>query len=340
MQIKKALLILSLSCFSLFGSVEKSILPSMDQLVIKELDGKINASQTQEIDAVITSLDARLRVMSFNMLLNWSEDHLEPVDKWETRKSRVVEYIQWAHPDIIGSQELQADQLDDLMDAIGDDYGYYGTGIDDGVRGGDIPAIFYRKERIEKIQGQTFYFSETPQVISKSPFGQRNTFLLCQFRDKKTGADFLILNTHLAFSNFERRFYEASKLRDFLLEKAGGLPILMTGDFNTFPFRQELDLPFYDGDRVVQTIEKGGVVDSLKHALFGHFGPISSTNFSSELKKPFCSEGEPDIILDHIFVSKEVKILAHGIDPARVDGRFPSDHFPVIADVIFVEKQD
>lgn len=334
MKIKLVLAIMSLSCLSLFGTVDKSIIPHLDQLITKDLNGKINKIQNDEIDSLSINLDERLRVMSFNMLFNLYDSDLEPVDRWETRKARVAEYIQWAHPDVIGSQELQSDQLNDLCALIGGEYASYGVGADDGIRAGDIPAIFYRSDRLELLKGQTFYFSETPEVISKNPFGGKNTFTACHFRDKQTNQEFVVLNTHLAFGNIERRFYEACKLRDFLLNNKIQLPLLITGDFNTFAFRQELDLPFYDGDKIVRIIENGCVLDSFKCAALGHFGPISSTNFCSEKKKPFSSEGEPGIILDHIFVSERIQVLSHGIDAAKVDGHFPSDHFPVIIDAI------
>lgn len=322
------------NCFALFGAVEKSIIPLMDRQMIQDLQGKILPEQEKEIEEILGCLDQSLRVMSFNMLLNWSESHLEPEDRWENRKARVIEYIQWANPDIIGSQELQSDQLDDLLAVIGDEYDYYGTGTDDGRQAGDIPAIFYRKKRFELCFGITHYFSETPHAISKTPFGNRNTYTICQFKDKKTGCEFIAVNTHLAFNNIHRRHYEACRLRDFLLANEFDLPVFITGDFNTFPFRQDLNLPYYDGDKIVAIIEEGNLIDSSRFPLFGHFGPISSTNFCSKKMKPFCSEGDPGLILDHIFVSKGISVLSHGIDPAKVDDHYPSDHFPVIVDMI------
>lgn len=332
MRIRSLFSIVALSCLSLFGAVEKSIVPSMDQLITKDLQGKINKAQQEAIASL--DLDKRLRVISFNMLFNLYDADLEIVNRWENRKSRVAEYIHYAHPDVIGSQELQSSQLDDLLSVIGKEYAFYGVGIDDGKRAGDIPAIFYRKDRVELIKAETFYFSETPQLISQNPFGGKNSFALCHFRDKKRGREFLVINTHLAFGNIERRFYEACKLRYFLLEYKLKIPVVITGDFNTFAFRQALELPFYDGDIIVRIIEEGGVTDSARCPVFGHFGPISSTNFCAKSKKPFCSEGEPGIILDHIFVSEGISVLAHGIDAAKVDGHFPSDHFPVIVDLI------
>lgn len=53
-------------------------------------------------------------------------------------------------------------------------------------------------------------------------------------------------------------------------------------------------------------------------------------------KKTLAPFVDPELIgftLVHIFVNNHVDVLTHGIDPARVNGQFPSDHFPVIADV-------
>ncbi len=334
MKFKFTLLSLICSCFSVFGQVENSIISKMDQLVITELREKLNQAQILAIRNVI--LDKSLRVMSFNMLFNRFDEHLDLVDRWENRKERVAEYVLYTFPDIIGSQELQSDQLDDLLGKIGHEYDFYGVGDEDGSRLGDIPGIFYKNERLELVDGKTYYFSETPERISAGPFGSKNTFSFCHFKDKATEDEFIVLNTHLAFGNIERRFYEACKLKEFL--KANHkLPIILTGDFNTFPFRQELALPFYDGETIVKIIEEGCVKDSSKESLFGHFGPISSTNFCSITKKPFGSEGDPGVILDHIFISEEFATIAHGIDAAKVDGHYPSDHFPVIADVVIKE---
>lgn len=338
MKIKLFICVCFLSCFSLFGSVDNSIIGLMNQRMIRNLDSQLNDGQRDALESVFPHLDKQIRIMSFNMLLNYSESHLETPDRWVNRKGRVIEYVRWAAPDVIGSQELQANQLDDLLAALGDEYGFYGVGVNDGLRKGDIPAIFYRKERLELIEGRTLYFSETPEVMSANPFGRKNTFTFCRFLDKKSGQEFCVLNTHLAFGDCRRRHYEASKMREYLLEHQWDMPLILTGDFNTFPFRQELDLPFYDGDAIMDLLETDAMRDSMKRALFGHFGPLSSTNYSSEKKRAFCCEGEPGVILDHIFVNKGILVLSHGIDPAKVDGRYPSDHLPVVMDFLIRER--
>lgn len=340
MKFKAILLSLICSYNSLIGSIDNSIIPLMNQLTIKDLHNKINLEQVDLIDEFSSSIDQRIRIISFNMLCNHSESELAPVDRWENRKGRVIEYIQWAQPDVIGSQELQADQLDDLLGAIGNEYDYYGVNTKDELREGEINAIFYRKDRFECLNRKTLYFSDAPEIMNDSLFRNNNRFTLCHLKDKKGNYEFIVLNTHLAFTNIQRRYYEANSLRHFLLTHQDSLPLVLTGDFNTFPFRQELDLPFYDGEQIISIIEDGEVMDGMKSSLFGHFGPIATTNYCAKKKKPFLTNGEPGVILDHIFVNQEFVVLSHGIDPAKVDGHFPSDHFPVIVDLTIKDTND
>lgn len=333
---KRFVLVILGCALSVFGEVENSILPLMNQISLHDLNGKINNLQKEELHKALLQKDLSLRVMSFNMLFNvpWSEKELDRENRWMLRKFRLVEYLLWAKPDIIGSQELQKNQLDTLMRALKNDYGYYGIGIEDGKEKGDITAIFYRKERFELIEGRTYYFSETPCVVSSTPFGTKNTFTVCVFHDLLTHHLFQVVNTHLAFGNIERRFFESTLLKEYLQTQSPKMPLIVLGDFNTFPFRQDIPLPFYDGECIVSTIEQAGVKDSEKLALFGHFGPISTTNFNGLENKSFSSLGTPGVILDHIFVNDQLTVMCHGIDPATVDGYWPSDHFPVIADLL------
>jgi|GEM_PF-6619660 len=38
---------------------------------------------------------------------------------------------------------------------------------------------------------------------------------------------------------------------------------------------------------------------------------------------------------DHLFINAQVGIFTHAIDPAGVEGEFPSDYFPVFVDLFF-----
>ncbi len=337
-KIKIGIISLLASSSFLFGAVNHSILPFMNQPLSQDLTGKINDAQKDLIHALLTTAEPSLRVMSFNLLFNVpdAEKQLDFANQWPQRAPRVIEYLKWAHPDLMGSQELQRGQLNHILSAIGDDYGFFGEEIQEKMHS-DIPAIFYKKSRLKLLESKTYYFSATPETPSEGPFHCKNTFTYCKFLDLATQKELIALNTHLAFGNLERRYYEACQLKEFLNTLSPGISTLLMGDFNTFPFRQELDLPFYDGDDVLALLEESPMKESMNRAALGHWGPLSSTNFSSETKKPFSSEGTPGVILDHIFVNRYVRVIQHGIDPADVDGYYPSDHFPVIVDVLLVD---
>ncbi len=295
---------------------------------------KINGEQRERLQCALEE-HKPLRAISFNMLFNLqcSEKELDEENRWAKRGPRLIEYLRSTNADLIGTQELQKNQLDQIEQAIGEKYASYGVGEDGGWMG-DIGAIFYLKERLELLEGKTYFFSTTPEVVSSGPFKTTNTFTVCHFFDRESKREFVVINTHLAFGNIERRAWEAHLLCDFVSQIEPALPLIVMGDFNTFPYRPELELPFYDGDFIVNLIEGSTLKDARMLTLLGHYGALSTTNYSPEEKKTFRGFGVPGVILDHIFVNKEVGVLAHGIDPATVDGHFPSDHFPVIADLI------
>ncbi|MFZ0565840.1 MAG: endonuclease/exonuclease/phosphatase family protein [Chlamydiales bacterium] len=334
---KKILLLFCFFTFSLFGEVNDSIIPLMDQMCIKDLIGKVNDQQRRAIEDIFKSNDETLRIMSFNMLFNYPaiESRLDPENRWELRKSRLIEYLRWADADIIGSQELLKGQIDEVMSVIGNTYCYYGNiESEEEKEEKEITAIFYRKNRLKLLEGKTYYYSNIPCEVSQNHYSRKNSVTFCRFQDLRNGKQLAICNTHLTFRCAEERYYEGCSLRQLINILNNSIPLFVVGDFNTFPFRQQLDLPFFDGDGIESLIKGNSLEDSRYRAIFGHFGPIATTNYCSEKQKTFCGEGQPGVILDHIFVNSRVKVVTHGIDPARVNGLFPSDHFPVIVDVL------
>jgi len=326
--------------FRLCGQIEDSIIEDLNHPDFEELQGKIPKSALEAAKKLFQENKTKIRVVSYNMLFNLphAEEKLDEEDRWPKRKERVLEWIEEVDPDIIGSQELQKDQLDWLSLSLSATYGYYGVGRDDGRDGGEIEAIFYRKSRFFLVDGKTIFLSETPDKPGPNLHGQKNAVTQCRFRDAVSGREFYVLNVHFSFGNLESRQYEAKLLADIiddLEDDEEDVPIIVMGDLNTFSFFVDLDLPFYDGDLVMQMLTEESLVDARRVAKLGHLGPIVSTNYSQEDERAFSDDWTPGVILDHILVNESFIVLIHGIDPARVDGRYVSDHFPVVADVIF-----
>ena len=65
--------------------------------------------------------------------------------------------------------------------------------------------------------------------------------------------------------------------------------------------------------------------DAMTASRTGHYGPTSTWTAFKAI--------EPGQRIDYVMVSPRVTVLSHGILPDMWDGRFPSDHLPVLASV-------
>lgn len=313
---------------SLFSHVEESVLTAMDGVYRQDFGKKVNAAQRDLMDYAVQNQEHKLRVMTYNMLYNVqdAEEKLPFKHRWESRKPRLLEYLSFAQADIIGSQELQEDQVEELLAVLGSSYGCYGEKTRQNEGRSDINALFFNKDRIELIEAQTIPYADT--------HGQ-NAFTYCCFRDKVQNKKFITINTKLTWGDVERRLAEAHQLSSFVSQFGPEESIILLGDFNTFPFTQHAHNLFFDGGYVEQILAGKKLQEAKLKSIFGHFGPLCSITNAPDTLEPFIGPRLSGFILDHIFVSGGVAVFTHGIDTARVEGEFPSDHFPVIADLYF-----
>jgi endonuclease/exonuclease/phosphatase family metal-dependent hydrolase len=321
------LAVFSLS-FPLYGEVTDSCLPQMNAIYAQDFGKKINNRQRESMHHAAQHQNQKLRVMTYNMLYNEkSAENLLPENhRWNARKPRLLEYLAFAKVDLIGSQELQEDQVKEVMDALKNDYLYYGekTRINEGRT--DTNAIFFNPKRLELIDSKT--------IAYENRTGD-NAFTYCRFKDKILNKNFSVINTKLTWGNTERRLAEASQLSQFASLLPPDEPILVIGDFNLFPFLEHKNNLFFDGTFIESVLTENNLREAKNISIFGHFGPLCSITNSRKNLAPFVGPELTGFILDHIFVNDLVGIIAHGIDTARVNGKFPSDHFAVIADVFF-----
>lgn len=320
------------------GSVVDSVAAQMDRLESGEglHPEKYSGCQWQEIQRALAARKDRIRVMSYNMLFNLHEEQLEPQHHWQRRLPRIIALIQTNAPDIIGSQELQADQLQDVLENLGETYAFFGRGTVDGQTSGEINGVFYRKERFKPLLCKVWWMSPTPETPSPDhSISLARTLTMVQLFDKTTQQRLAVFNTHFSFSSPNSRDESARFAAQLTAHYAAEIPVILTGDFNFFANRPDLrDLPFFDGSHAFRLLTSRGLEDSASVSVLGHIGPLSTyTNQGNDLT-PFTGVGEPGIVLDHIFVSPQICVLLHATDPSRINGNFPSDHLPVMADCI------
>jgi endonuclease/exonuclease/phosphatase family metal-dependent hydrolase len=322
--------------FSIFSEVNDSIMPCMRKISSEKFNGKITKQQMKKNNKIDSLKDNKQLVMSFNMLFNLAHKEAELPEKyhWANRYPRIVEYLEYVQPDIIGAQELYKDQIEDLMVSLSKKYAYYGAGRDDGKEKGEFQPIFYNKDRFKLIDARIVYYSSQPDKVSYNSHRVKNALTYCEFLDTRADKKFIVLNTHFSFFNLQARQYEANFIRKFISNLPSNSAVILTGDFNTFPMRHDLNLPFNDGAFVINTITKDNMENSMDKSIYGHLGPISTTNYSQDSSKVFSGDGTPGVILDFIFVNQNVFVRSHAIDSAKVNNEYMSDHLPVLADVI------
>ncbi len=257
---------------------------------------------------------ATLRVMTFNIRYANPKDSL---NFWDLRKDKVAGLIRYHKADLLGVQEALVSQLKDMEKAM-PEFAWYGVGRDDAKEKGEFSAIFYRKDRFKLLDKGTFWLSENPQQVGSKSWDAAITRVCTwvKFQDLQTNKTFYHFNTH--YDHLGKIAREKSSV---LLVKqaqtiAGKFPVLITGDFNVDQKTEAYKT----------MIANTGFQDAQFVSETPHYGPNGSFNGFS-LLKPL----QPKI--DFIFVKAPVRVLQHAVLTDQQDGRYPSDHLPVIAEV-------
>jgi endonuclease/exonuclease/phosphatase family metal-dependent hydrolase len=323
-------------------SISDSVMPIMEN-VEKMPPQKYSERHYAEIQEALKRDAEKVRVVSYNILFDLFDAQL--VDKthsWESRLPRVVASIKNMAPDLLCLQEVYPKQLEDLRSHLGAEFAF----VVGDSKTGELNVIGYRKERFESVSSTSLTMPFNPKdeaLVARIPdllppeLEPGKQLTLAHFLDKLTGKHVVALNTHLTFYRVNSREDQVRFIADLISQlQAEQEVVILTGDFNTLPNRPDLSFPrFYDGTHLEQ-IFQSVVKDTREVALLGSMGPLSTftKDFSKAGSHPFEGTGTPGFILDHIYVSKEIEVIAHATEASRVDGHFPSDHMPIVADIL------
>jgi endonuclease/exonuclease/phosphatase family metal-dependent hydrolase len=260
-----------------------------------------------------------LRVMTFNIRYGTANDG---ENHWDKRKDFLVETIQEFNPDFLGTQETLGFQRDYLAEKL-PGYGVLGVGRDDGKEQGEMMALYYKKDRFEKLAEGHFWLSESPdQPGSKSwdtSLPRMATWVRLQDRKQPSSPPILFLNTHFDHRGPQARLESAGLVRKKIESLAAGASVILTGDFNS----GEASPPY---NALFQDIEgKPSPVIDCYRAIHPERAPNEGTATGFDVKKTTGSR------IDWIAASRDWKVLSARINRTERSGRPPSDHFPVEA---------
>lgn len=234
---------------------------------------------------------------------------------WKDRSAIVSNLIRFHEFDILGVQEALQHQLSDISSAL-PEYAVYGKGRDDGKNGGEHSAIYYRKDRFQLLKSGDFWLSETPDIPGKG-WDATCCNRICSWvylKDLTTKKEFYVFNVHFDHQGVVARKESSVLMLKKINQIAGNSPTLLTGDFNG-----GRNSEWY------QTLANSNLIsDVYKSVKY----PYANNSSSNGFRVP---RGEA--VIDHIFMSKQFSANKWGILTDTYFGKFPSDHFPVLARV-------
>lgn len=256
-----------------------------------------------------------LTVMTYNLRYASAT----PPNAWPQRRPLVREVITNHAPDVIGTQEGLHVQLEELAADL-PEYEWTGVGRDGGNKG-EFMAVFYRKARLESLSTNHFWLSDTPEVVGSKTWGPKLARMVTwmKFRDRKTSQEFVVFNTHFDHEVQIARERSAELIRQRVATLDAKLPVLVIGDFNAAAGANRAYEIMTDGGYFKDAWE---IAAQRQGVGIGTFNGFKAAN--------------PDgVRIDWILTRGDVAVARAETVTFTRDGQFPSDHFPVVAQVRF-----
>lgn len=268
-----------------------------------------------------------LSVMSYNVRFDNPD-----VDSymWRDRRDGVANVIRRHGPDVVGLQEALHGQLDDLRSRL-PSYEWLTAGRAGVRNAGEYAAVGYNADRFHAVEESTFWLSDTPDEAGSIGWDARFPRLVrwVRLRERSTGDELVHFNTHFDHEGTTAQLRSAELLGEFVRELAPKTPVVVTGDFNCL----ESDAPYryLVGDDV--SIGEQPLCDSRYESRSPHYGPATTrTEFDSLVSARK---------IDYVLVSEDISVASHAIcTDTTAEGRYPSDHLPVVTRLVLPSGDD
>lgn len=264
------------------------------------------------------------RIMTCNIrITGLEEDAPYPERVWENRRDYCVKTIKKQDPDMFCLQEVIYDSYSWFVDKFGKEYyhfGFIGPEMDSWTEGYHFigkNVIFFKKSRFELVSSGCYWLSETPTIAGSMSWGT-NRARHCNWvrlRDRKTGREFRLLDTHLDHKSDPARREQIKMVVEECDQYPEGMPQILCGDFNAGI--QSAPIQFIrtrkEWKEMYEDIHGQGEAGRTYHAFLGE-------------------EKGPGSRIDFIFHRGPVEVTDAQIIKDHEGKMFPSDHYFIVAD--------
>jgi endonuclease/exonuclease/phosphatase family metal-dependent hydrolase len=267
--------------------------------------------------------EKEIRLLSYNVLYTGVVEGLYPGIEtepytWKERRDSVAETVKAEGPDIVAFQEVWMDQFDDLRERLP---GFGWVGRDEGTK---HTPIAYRTDRFEIVESGTFWLSEEDAEPGEAGWDGAHQRLVTNatLRDED-GDEIAVFSVHLDHVGEEARREGARMMREKVTAIGGDTPVIVAGDFNCGPSTDAYH-------RMIDKNEAWRGLEDTRETAGAVEGPeITFTGLHED-------DSEEEQNLDHIFVAGFDVVRQATVVPEDESDKFrPSDHRPVVADLVY-----
>jgi len=252
-----------------------------------------------------------IRVMSCNVRCYGAQDG---PNHWDRRKDVCVEVMLSRTPHVICCQEVWAPQFADLCARL-DGYAHHGM-VDTATGGDPVNTIFYRRDRFRLISAGGYWLSRTPHVAGSSDWESRCIRLAnwVRLEDRDSGRELRVVNTHLDHVSQRAREEQARVINEDAAAYPPDYAQVLAGDMNAGA-----------SNGAIAIFKGAGWRDACEG--FSEAGPDVRTFHA------FGTKEGPAERIDWIFLRGPLRATAAEVVRDTPDGRYPSDHYFVVAEV-------
>lgn len=255
-----------------------------------------------------------MRVMTFNLRCDFPLDFS---NRWNSRKSMVYYIMKNYKCDVIGTQEVTDNMYEDIKNNV-EGYAIIGAQRGKKITSERNNLLISKKHIVHEYK--TFWLSETPDKIGSrkwySLFPRICTTAIVEYDNRKKVR---ICNSHL--DNFlpKAREYGLRRLMEVIEkeQEKEELPIILMGDFNATP-----------DSKVIKSFREG----KFSGIKLSPVQDISKALYKEATRDKF-KRTQNGVHIDYIFVSEGIEVVNAEIVKYNINGKYPSDHYPLMADI-------
>ncbi|MBC8407079.1 MAG: endonuclease/exonuclease/phosphatase family protein [Planctomycetes bacterium] len=251
-----------------------------------------------------------LQLLTFNIRYGTANDGAHA---WPARRELVADMIRTVNPDVLAIQEALDFQLDELADVL-KEYTKVGVHRGGGSKG-EFSGLYVHPRQLSIHESGTFWLSTTPDVVASKDWDAAITRTATWAELQWQGQTLRIYGTHFDHVGKQARLESARLIRK---HAQGRQPVIVMGDLNAEESSAPL-LEFFDNGYT--SVVRQLMPDSVVGTFNGFKDPTGGRR------------------IDHVLIfdpgaTPLLETRSAQIHVQRVNGIFPSDHFPVSASFV------